>query len=94
VVCSVLRIYMKRIGSCPPGNRYDCVMEVRHQVKSKDNLGYPKSNSDRCEIQDAVFCDLTPRSDVLGYGRFGGPHCLHIQVVMPCSDVVRYQRSG
>jgi hypothetical protein len=33
-------------------------------------------------------------SDVVEYQRFGGPYCLHLQVMMQCNDVVRYQRFG
>jgi hypothetical protein len=58
------------------------------------------------EIQVAVFWVMTPCSDVVGYRRFGGPYCLHLQgefsgawveiqvkflcVMTLCSDVVGY----
>jgi hypothetical protein len=41
-----------------------------------------------------VFWDVTPWSDVIGYQHFGGPCCLHLQVVTSCSDVIGYQRFG
>jgi hypothetical protein len=38
---------------------------------------------------------VTSCSVVIGYQRFRGPCCLHLQwVVMPCSVVVGYQRFG
>jgi len=30
----------------------------------------------------------------LGYQLFGGPFCLHLQVVKQCNDVIGYQRFG
>jgi len=31
------------------------------------------------KIQVVVFCFVTPCSDVVGYQRFWGPYCFHIQ---------------
>jgi len=31
------------------------------------------------KIQVQVFCDVTQRSVAVGYQRFGGPCCLHLQ---------------
>jgi hypothetical protein len=53
-------------------------------------------------FQVEVFWIVTPCSVVVGYRRFGGPCCLHLQVfqvevfwvVTPCSVVVGYRRFG
>jgi hypothetical protein len=39
---------------------------------------------------EVLFWVMTPRSDVVGYQRFGGPWC----VLLQCSVVVGYQRFG
>jgi len=45
------------------------------------------------KIQVVVMWVVTPCNDVVGYRRFGGPCCFHLQVVTTCSDV-GYQRFG
>jgi hypothetical protein len=45
-------------------------------------------------IHFAVFWVMAACRDVVGYHRFGGLCCLHLQVVTPYSDVVGYQRFG
>jgi hypothetical protein len=64
----------------------------------------------RWYLQVVVFWVMTPCSDVVGYHRFGGPCCLHLQgevsgawieiqvvvfwVMTLCSNVLGYQRFG
>jgi len=52
----------------------------------------------RCEIrgfhgnQDFKSEASGMGSDVVGYHRFGGPCCIHLQVMTPCSDEVGHHR--
>jgi hypothetical protein len=45
-------------------------------------------------LQVEVFCVMTPCSVVVGYQRFVGPFCLHLQDEVKCSVVILYQRFG
>jgi len=45
-------------------------------------------------FQVAMLWVLTPCSDVVGYHRFGGSCCVHLHVVILCSNVTRYQLVG
>jgi len=46
------------------------------------------------KMQVEVFWIVKPCNVVVGYQRFGGPCCLHLQVVTTCNVVVGHQRFG
>jgi hypothetical protein len=43
-----------------------------------ENFG--QTDQREISIMQVVFWVVTPRSDVVGYRRFGGPYCLHLQI--------------
>jgi len=46
------------------------------------------------EFEVAFFWVVTLYSDVVGYQRFGGLCCLHLQVMTPCNYVAGYHLFG
>jgi hypothetical protein len=73
-----------------------------HLCRKMGNIGHLVFTAVKIQV---AFWVVTPCSVVVGYQRFGGPYCLHLQgdkllyfqvmafwVVTPCSVAVTYQR--